>query len=120
MESQPYFLDEEGRVVKYDGIYSHIGIAIKHIEENPRLKREFEESGIKAANDFLVQRKGLIQVTDEVGNGYYNRKLVFSASLMSQTQKRLIMGYREDGYKLENMDNVSNNIVKRFHEGDNR
>ena len=120
MESHPFFIDRDGKAVEYEDIASHIGIALRYLEEHPELKKEFEESGIKFANDFLIQRKGLIQVTDEVGNGYYNRKLVFSASMMTTVQKELIMRYREDGYKLDNVDRVSASVVKRFHEGTDR
>lgn len=116
MQSHPYYLDQEGKVVEYEDISSHIGIAIRYIDSNPQVKAEFEKSGIRFQTDFLVQEKGFIQVTDENGNGYYRNRIVFSASKMQPIQKRMVMQFIEDGYVPENVDAASKSVVKRYHE----
>ena len=62
MDSFPYFLTPNGQMITCENIYSHIGIALQYLEDNPELKEEFKQSGIRYATDFLVQRKGYIQV----------------------------------------------------------
>ena len=119
MKSNPYFIDQQGNILTYDDINSHIGIATRYIESDPRIKEEYEKSGIKYPSDFLVMKKGFIQVTDDTGNGFYNRKIMFSAVLAKPIQKRIIMGYIEDGFEAENLDKFHrDSIVKRFHDFD--
>lgn len=116
MEVHSYYFDQEGKTIEYEGISSHIGIAIQFLNDNPEIKEEFEKSKIRYPTDFLVENKGFIQVTDGSGNGYYRNKIVFSASLMRPVQKRIIMGLIEEGYKPENIDFSANSVVKKYHE----
>ena len=115
MEANPYYLDRNGKMIHYDSLFSHIGIALKYLEDNPDLMEEFKRSGMKYPTDFLVEKLGFIQVTDEQGNGYYNNKVVFSASMMTPYQKGVIMQYIADGYEADNVDRASNSVAKRFH-----
>lgn len=123
MDSRPYFLDKDGNIIEYEDISSHIGIAKRYVESNPRLKQEFEKSGFTMPTDFLIEAKGLIQVTNESGNGWYNNKIVFSASKMDAKQKRIVMGFISEGYSYDNVDEMSKHrsdqsVVKRFHDYD--
>ena len=115
MYIHPYYLDQSGRMIEYDNLCSHVGIAIRYINSDSKLKEEFSKSGIESATDFLVKKKGFIQVTEESGNGWYNNKIVFSASMMKPRQKQLIMGFLQEGYTYDNVDVVSDSVVKRFY-----
>lgn len=121
MDSRPYYIDKDGKTIEYEDVGSHIGIATRYVESDPRIKQEFERSGFKLPTDFLIEVKGLIQVTDESGNGWYNNKIVFSASRMSPRQKQIVMGYISEGYGYDNVDERSKyrtdqGLAKRFHD----
>lgn len=116
MITNPYFLDSQGNVVKAEGIYSHVGIAMKYLDDHPELKEAFRNSNIKYENDFLIERLGFIQVTDDEGNGYYRKKIVFSACVMTPYQKGVIMQYIADGFEADNVDRISESRVRRFHD----
>jgi len=118
MDTHPSYINPDGRYVEYEDLASHIGIAVRIIEDDEKLKREFEESGIKLATDFLVYKKGFVQVTDDVGNGYYFRKLVFSASKLSPVQKSMVMGLIDDGFTYENVDATTKDNITQFHDFD--
>lgn len=116
MEANPYYINPDGKIVEYEGIASHIGIAMQVIEDDPKMKEEFKNSNFKYATDFLIQKRGFIQVTDDAGNGYYQRKLLFSASKMSQAQKRIIMELIAEGFTYENIDETEKEGLKQFHD----
>ena len=118
MDSNPYYINPDGNIVQYENMFSHIGIAMRILEENSKLKEEFESSKIKYPTDFLVENKGFIQVTNDEGNGYYEKKLLFSASKMSKVQKQLIMRFIAEGYTYENIDVTKKNNVIKFHDFD--
>lgn len=118
MEAHPYYIDQECKIIEFEDIASHIGIAKRIVEDDELLKKEFENSKMQYQTDFLIERKGFIQVTDEVGNGWYNKKLLFSASKMKPAQKRMIMGLIDEGFTYENVDNNSKNNVRHFHDFD--
>lgn len=117
IESHPYYINQEGKIIEYDDLSSHAGIAARFIENDPEIQAEFKKSGKRLSTDFMVEDKGFIQVTDEMGNGYYRNKIVFSASKMSQKQKQMVMGYIAEGYSYENIDETfKESIVQRFHD----
>ena len=125
MDARPYFIDQNGNTIEYDDICSHIGIAKRYIEADPKLKQEFERSGFTLATDFLIEGKGLIQVTDGSGNGWYANKIVFSASKMNPKQKQIVMGFISEGYGYDNVDEMSKHrgdqgLAKRFHDFDEK
>ena len=123
MDSRPYYIGKDGIIIEYEDISSHIGIAKRYVESDPRLKQEFERSGFDLPTDFLIEAKGMIQVTNESGNGWYNNKIVFSASKMDPKQKQMVMGFIAEGYGYDNVDERSKyradqGLAKRFHDYD--
>ena len=117
MTAQPYYLGPNGERIEYENLSSHIGIATQYINDHPEIKAEYEKSGVKYPTDFLIEIKGFIQVTDEVGNGFYNNKIVFASSKMTPKQKAIVMEYISEGYIFQNVDQKSkNSVVQRFHD----
>ena len=95
-----FLIDCEGKKYSSKTISSHIGLAMKRVDEDEELKKEFKESGKKSELEFLLGNKGDI-AGSEISN--YYKKITFDSKLASEIQKKIIKYYRDRGWNLEDL-----------------
>lgn len=99
MEKEEFFIDRNGEKVSIEGIFSHYDLAIKLIENDEKLHKQFEKSKEKDPIDFLVCDKGYMKLTTQA----YFRKCVYHSKVISEKQKEMVREYVKSGYDLDDM-----------------
>ena len=97
MDDEATFIDSDGNEISCEDISSHIGLAMKMIDEDPNLKNEFLKSG-KDPVSFMTLDKGYL-ARGTMGNSY--RNISYLASKISEKQKKIIEYYRGKGYEIK-------------------
>ena len=83
MYEDVFLIDNEGKRISSDTISSHIGLALKVMEQRLELKEEFEKSNRRNPLEFLLGDKGYMTISEM---GTY-RKIVYDSELSSEKQK---------------------------------
>lgn len=99
MDEKCSFIDKNGNEIFDEEISSHIGLAMKLLENNEKLRKEYEQSGKKDPIDFLIIDKGLLKLTKQA----YYRKCVYHSKKISDRQRQMIQYYHEEGYSSDDL-----------------
>ena len=95
---EAFFIDENGNKISSEEISSHIGLALRILEENEELKKEFEKSGKANPVEFLISNKGYMAG----GTMGVYKSITYKSSSITDKQRRLLGYYYEEGYRLNN------------------
>ena len=93
--SEVFFIDKKGNKISCDKVNSHIGLANIVIENDEKLKQEFQRSGKQNPVEFFLENKEYM-----AGNEGYHGRLTYDSEFVSDEQKRWINHYvGEEGYE---------------------
>ncbi len=97
MKDRVFFIDSEGKVIENEEYESHIGLATFIINNNEKLKKEFEDSGYTRQDLFLIEYVGYTL-------GYrtqYEGRLIINKEKTTPIQKKTAFKFVQSGYKFE-------------------
>ena len=104
------FIDPDGNIIQYNEICSHIGLAVRLINENEELKQRYIDAGCPMANLYLIIYEGYISVSiDPV----YGMNLTANNQRITNIQREIMNNYLICGAKLSLMDEESENIFDK-------
>lgn len=110
MDLDVFFIDKNGDKVYDEKICSHIGLAMKYIEDHPELKEELKKHERMNEVQFLRDELGFLQGGTSRGVGI----LVYNSKKITDKQKQIVMYYyEEEGYHIENEKTFNNNEFDR-------
>ena len=101
METRAFFIDLDGNVIENGKIESHIGLAIFIVDNDEKLKKEFEESGYYKQDLFLIEQVGYVL-------GYqkeYEKQLMVNKKIFTPEQKKTAFEFYDMGYDIDYYDN---------------
>ena len=117
MIQKVFFVDKEGNEIQGEDIGSHVGLAEQIIEQDERLKNEYNSGNniMRSSANFLQESKGFMRGS-QIGE-YKN--IIFDSSSLTENQRKALRGYYEEGYKL--MDSYAEKLRKQQRDnGDER
>lgn len=94
-----FFVDKEGKRIYSEDVASHGALAEIILQKNEELRKEFEQSKRSNPVDFLIYQKGYLKISNQ---GYYH-KIVFTSLNISDKQRRIIMGFKQEGYEVDDL-----------------
>lgn len=95
------FIDLEGNIIQYKEICSHIGLAVKLITENEKLKELYNKSGYIRADLFLINEIGYMSVSVDPVFGI---NIVVNNDIITDIQRKILMNYGIAGAKISFLD----------------
>ncbi len=109
MEEEVCLINQEGEKISSDNISSHIGLAYLVMKNDEKLKKEFEQSGKQNPLEFLLGDKGWMS-TAKMGN--YYKKIMYDSAMVSDSQKKWIEYYVENGYSSHDLAKDRENLER--------
>ena len=100
-----WFIDKLGRKYSNEKISSHIGLALLIMDENPKLKEEYESNNERDPSLFLLKKKEWMMGSD------IKRQIIFNRSTLTDKQRQWLRYYvLEERYKKDDWFDISKEI----------
>lgn len=100
-----WFIDKLGRKYSNEKISSHIGLALLIMDENPKLKEEYESNNERDPSLFLLKKKEWMMGSD------IKRQIIFNRSTLTDKQRQWLRYYvLEERYKKDDRFDVSEEV----------
>ena len=120
---EAYFIDKNGKKIYNPNIEFHETLATQILDNNPELKKEFEDSKIDSTALFLIT-KGYLHITQDLNAEYMS--IMYSCLSMNEITKEILGEFKSRGYSLYDIirNDLSeaqlNNIKELLKEGKSR
>ena len=100
-----WFIDKLGKRYSNEKISSHIGLALFIMDEDPKLKEEYESSNEQDPSLFLLKKKEWMMGSD------IKRQIIFNRSTLTDKQRQWLRYYvLEERYKIYDWFDISKEI----------
>lgn len=100
-----WFIDKLGKKYSNEKISSHIGLALLIMDENPKLKEEYESNNERDPSLFLLKKKEWMMGSD------IKRQIIFNRSTLTDKQRQWLRYYvLEERYKKDDRFDISEEI----------
>ena len=108
-----YYINRDGKYIHAEGADSHTRIADMLLEKMPHLRRQFEQSGKRYADDFLLENQGYIKVRD---NEYVN-ECTYYGRIMNESQLAILENFAVSGFRLID---ITPSVIAKIHNIDGK
>lgn len=99
------YIDLDGNIIQYKNICSHIGLALKLIDENKELKYKFINSNNPRADLFIINDIGYISVSIDP---IYGISMIANKKMLTDIQRTILNNYLICGAKLSLIESENN------------